>query len=141
MTDVHQRKIKFIQFSIGGESFECQVKNWKMVNNTEYGEKLYFQCPGDNGTGETREQAEPDWQLEMEFYADWRSDGISDWLQQHDQEDAAFQLDHHYDVVGEHVRWAGDLRIKAPGADGTVRTTEMTSITLPCIGKPAYSRL
>ena len=137
MAEPHARKIKVVQFSIDGSSFECQVKNWKIVNNTEDGEKLYAQCPN----GEFREEAEPDYALELVFYADWRSEGISDFLTLHDQETLGFTLDHHPDIVGEHVRRTGTVKVKDPGMGGDARTTEMTEVTLPCIGKPTYARI
>lgn len=136
MSPPHNRRLKVIEFAIGGTQYECQVKTWNMANNTEDGEKLYTQCP----EGETREEADPDYALELEFFADWRSDGISDFLTLHDGEIVAFQLDHHPDIAAEHVRWAGEVKLRAPNAGGEARTTEMTEVTLPVIGKPVYSR-
>lgn len=133
---VHSRKVKLIEFSIGSVSFECQVKTWQMVNNTEDGERYYTLCPD----GEFREDAEPDYALELEAFADWRSEGLSDWLTTHDGQRVAFQLDHHPDIAGEHVRWAGFLKVRAPSAGGDARTTEMTEVTLQVEGKPVYSR-
>lgn len=134
---VHSRKIKLVEFTLGGTAFQCQVQNWRVVNNTEDGERFYAQCPD----GEFFEEAEPDYALEITFFSDWRSNGVSDYLTQNDQETVAFQLDHHPDIAGEHVRWTGDCKIKAPTVGSDVRTTEMTEITLPCIGKPEYTRV
>ena len=133
---IHTRKLKVIEFQVGAVEYQCQIKEWKLANNTDDGEKLYAFCPD----GETREEAEPDYALEIVFYADWRPDGISTFLVEHDQETAAFTLDHHPDIPAEHVRWAGSLKVKAPTVGGEARTTEMTEITLQCIGKPVYSR-
>jgi hypothetical protein len=132
----HNRKIKVIEFTIDGTSFECQVQTWNVANNTEDGERYYAQCPD----GEFREDAEPDYALELTFFSDWRSDGISDFLTAHDMETVPFQLDHHPDIPAEHVRWAGEVKLRAPNAGGEARTTEMTEVTLPCKGKPVYSR-
>jgi hypothetical protein len=134
---VHNRKVKIITFTVDGISFECQVQTWNVANNTEDGERHYAQCPD----GEFREDAEPDYALELTLYADWRSDGISDFLTAHDQELVDFQLDHHPDIVGEHVRWSGEVKLKAPNAGGEARTTEMTEVTLPITGKPVYTRV
>jgi hypothetical protein len=79
---VHNRKVKIITLSVDGIQFECQVQTWNVANNTEDGERFYSQCPD----GEFREDAEPDYALELTFYSDWRSDGISDFLTVHDQE-------------------------------------------------------
>lgn len=133
---VHSRKLKTITFTLAGASFECQVKSWNIANNTGDGERMYGFCPD----GEFIEDAEPEYALELEFFADWRGDGISDYLTSNDQETVAFQLDHHPDDAGEHVRWVGDCKIKAPSVGGDARKTEMTSAKFQCIGKPAYSR-
>jgi len=132
----HNRKVKLIELSIGATAFQCQVQTWQVVNNTEDGEKMFSQCPD----GEFREESDPDYALEMTFFSDWRSDGISDYLTVHDGETVAWQLDHHPDIVGEHVRFAGQVKLRAPSAGGEARTTEMTEVTLPIIGKPDYSR-
>ncbi|MCW6008502.1 hypothetical protein K1W54_28755 [Micromonospora sp. CPCC 205371] len=132
----HNRRIKQIEFTLAGVAFQCQVQNWNMANNTEDGEKLYAQCPD----GEFREDADPDYALELTFFSDWRSDGISDFLTAHDMEWVAFQLDHHPDIVGEHVRWTGEVKVRAPNAGGEARATEMTEVTLPVKGKPVYTR-
>lgn len=135
---LHQRKVKVIEFSLGtpAEDFECQVKTWTLTNNSGDPNKLYSQCPD----GEAFEETEDDYALELEFYSDWRSDGVSDWLWDHDREDVAFQLDHHPDIPAEHVRWTGTCHIVAPNVGGEARTTEMTSVTLRCIGKPVKTR-
>lgn len=132
----HSRKIKIVQFTLEGNSFECQIKNWKIVNGTGDGERFYAQC----ADGEFFEDAEPEYSLELEFFSDWRLNGISDYLVTNDQETVAFQLDHHPDVAAEHVRWTGDAKVKAPDVGGEGRTTEMTTVTLPIIGKPVYTR-
>ncbi|MEV6693370.1 hypothetical protein AB0M35_18060 [Micromonospora sp. NPDC051196] len=134
---VHQRKIKQIVLSIGSETFQCQVRSWKMNNNTEDGEKIHTQCP----EGEVREEADPDWSLDLTALADWRENGFSDWLTMHDGEVVDFSVDHHPDIPAEHVRWEGKLNIKAPSVGGEARETEQTEITLQCVGKPVYSRV
>lgn len=136
MSTPHHQKVKIIALSIDSIQFECQVQTWNINNNTDDGDRFYTQCPD----GEFREDAEPDYALELTFFSDWRSDGISDFLWAHDQETVAFQLDHHPDIVDEHVRWVGDLKIKSPNVGGEARTTEMTEVTLPIVGKPTYSR-
>lgn len=133
----NNRKIKVVQFSIGGNAFECQVKNWKMNNNTPTGERYYPQCPD----GEFIEDAEPDWSMELVFFSDWRLNGVSDYLTMNDNATVTFTLKHHYDIPGEGVQWSGFCKLSAPSVGGEERTTEMTEITIPCIGKPTYARL
>ena len=141
---IHTRRLKYITLTIGDspdeESFECQVSSWMMTNNTADGDKLFSFCydPDDPDAGETREETEPDWVLHVEFFADWRSTGVSTWAQQHDGETAAFTLDHHPDIVAEHVRWEGRVKIKAPSTGGDARTTEKQTADWVCIGKPDF---
>lgn len=134
---VHSRKLKIIEFLIDSiPEFECQISTWNVVNNTEDGEKIYTYCPD----GEDREDADDDYALELTFYSDWRENGISDWFTLHDKEWVEFQLDHRPDVPAEHVRWTGEVKIKAPSAGGEIRTTETNTLTLPIKGKPVYVR-
>ena len=134
------RKLKILTLTLGGISFQCQLQKFKMNNNTPDGERFYTYC-GPGPEGEFREDAEPDYSLDMTFFSDWRSAGISDYLWLNDQLPVAFIVDHHPDIVGEHVRWTGTLKIKAPTVGGDARTTEITEITLPVIGKPTYTRI
>lgn len=137
MAEPHHRKLKQIEFSIGSTAYQCQVQTWTLQNNTEDGERYYTQCPD----GEFREEADPDYALELTFFSDWRSDGISDFLTAHDGELVTFQLDHHPDIPGEHVRWTGELYVKAPSVGGEARATETTEVTLQIKGKPTYARV
>ena len=132
----HNRRVKQIVFTIAGVPFECQVESWQMLNNTPDGEKRFGLCPD----GEFREETDDDYALQITFFADWRSNGISDYLTLHDKETVAFVLDHLPDIVGEHVRWNGDLVLKAPNVGGGGRATETFETTLLVIGKPTYSR-
>ncbi len=137
---IHKRKIKLIEFSLGTApsdiAFECQVQSWTMNNNTEDGDKIYSLCP----EGEDSEETDPDYSLSVTAYADWRSDGFSDFLWKHDGETVDFTLHHHPDIPAEHVSWTGQLKIKAPNVGGEARETEMTEVELACIGKPDYAR-
>lgn len=132
----HVRKLKLITLDIGGENFEVQLKSWLMVNNTEDGEKGYTFAPD----GEYTEETDPDYALELVFLADWRVNGVSDFLTIHGGETVPFQVDHHPDRPDEHVRWNGDVKLKRPTVGGEARVTELTEITLACIGEPVYSR-
>lgn len=134
---IHNRKLKLITFSFGGTNFECQIRSWKLSNGTDDGDKIYTFCPD----GEAREEADPDYSLELGFFSDWRSGGISDYLVANDGTTVAFTLDHHPDIPAEHVRWSGSVKIKAPDVGGDARGTEMQEITLPIIGKPTYVRV
>jgi hypothetical protein len=132
----HNRKLKLITFDIDGTEFQVQCKTWQVVNNTELGEKVYTYALD----GEFQEETDDNYSLTATFFADWRSGGISDFLWEHDGEIVDFQIDHHPDISGEHVRWAGEVTLKAPSVGGDVRTTEETAIELAIVGKPAYTR-
>jgi len=132
----HNRKLKFITLDIGGANFEIQLTSWKITNDTDDGEKVDTFAPD----GGFVEEADAAYKLELKFLADWRAAGISDYLWDNDGETVAFQLDHLYDVPGEHVRFTGEVQIKAPSVGGDVRTTELTEVTLVCVDKPVKTR-
>ena len=133
----HNRKLTKVTFTLDGTAYQAQLKSWTMNNNTDDATVFYVFEPGE----EFAEPADPSWSLDCSFYADWRSDGISDFLMAHDEEDVALVLDHHPDITGEHVRWAGTIHLKAPNVGGDVRATEELSTTLTFVGKPVYSRV
>lgn len=135
----HHRKLKVITFTVDGISFQTQVKTWNMPNNTEDGEKI-FSFAGAGAIGESREETDPDYALELTAYADWRSAGFSDWAWDNDGRTVEFVLEHHPDIPEEHVTWTGQLIVKAPNVGGEARTTEMSEVTWACIGKPAKTR-
>ncbi|HEY0638714.1 MAG TPA: hypothetical protein VGD67_13775 [Pseudonocardiaceae bacterium] len=136
MSAIHHKRLKLIEFALGVEQFECQVRSWQLVNNTPDGDKVYTFCPD----GEDVEETDPGYALELSFFSDWRSGGISDYLWDNDGSTVAFTLNHHPGVTGEHVQWTGEVRIKAPSVGGEARATEVTEVTLQCIGKPEYTR-
>lgn len=132
----HNRKLKVVTFDLGGTEYQAQVSTWNLENNTDDPAIVYVFAENE----EFAEDADESYALSMTFFSDWRSAGISDFLWANDGTDRAFQLDHHPDIPAEHVRWAGTVRIKAPNVGGDVRTTEVTEVTLQCVGKPVYSR-
>ncbi len=135
---VNHRKLKLITFFLGGNQYQTQLREWNLNNDTDDPEQFHTY----GGEGESfAEPADASWQLELSFYADWRSDGISDFLTAHDGETLPFVIDHHPDIVGEHTRRGGDVLIKAPSVGGEVRTTELTDTTLAVIGTPSYERI
>ncbi|QWF81137.1 hypothetical protein [Amycolatopsis sp. CA-230715] len=134
---VNHRRLKLITFTIGGTSFECQLNSWTMDPGSDDGDRQYTYCP--NGTFVEETDDEPS--LELKFFSDWRSGGISDYLWSHPNEEAEFVLDHHPDIPGEHVRWTGKLLIKPAPAGGDVRETEMTEVTLQVLGNVADGTL
>lgn len=130
------RQLKIIKLMIGSTQYEMQLNSWTMNNNTDTGDRQFTFAPD----GEFVEEVSPDYSLTLKFFSDFRLAGISDYLWANDGATVAFQLDHHYDIPAEYVRWTGSLVIKAPNTGGDARTTEITEIELPCVGKPIYLR-
>lgn len=144
MATPKSRKLKVITFTLGGNSYEHQLKDWKLTNNTKSGNTTFvFGGNTDDPTksGAIVEDTDPDWSFDGTFLADWASSGISDFLTVHDNETAAFQIDHHINEVGEHVRWVGSVKLAAPTVGGAANATEETQVSLKVVGAPVYSRI
>jgi hypothetical protein len=137
VNNIHNRRLKLINLVVDGSSFECQVNSWKLDPGIKDGDRIYSFCPD----GEDTEETDPEPTLELKFFADWRSAGISTYLWKHGGETVAFTLDHHPDIVGEHKRWTGELKIQPAPVGGDARETEMTEITLQCIGMPEFEEV
>jgi hypothetical protein len=136
MSGIHQRRIKLLKVGMGVKQFECQLKSWKINNNTPDGDRIYTACPD----GEDVTETDPDYSVDLTFFADWRSDGISDYLVKHDGEKAPFTIEQYPDIPAEHCTWSGTLVCKAPSVGGEVKETEMTEVTLQILGKPSFIR-
>lgn len=134
---IQNRRLKRVTFTLGGTDYACQLRSWKINNDTEDGDPLYSYCPD----GEDREETDDRFSLELSFFSDWRSAGISEYLWTNAGARPTFVLDHHPGIVGEEQRFTGTVVIKAPSVGGEVRTTELTDVTLQCIGKPLKARL
>jgi hypothetical protein len=135
---VHYRRLKIITFTIAGVDYSCALNQWSMINNTVDGDKTFTYC---GNPSEFRTETDDNWSLQVKFYADWRLNGISDYLIQNTRNVAAFQLDHHPDIVGEHVRWTGNVVLKAPSVGGDIRALEETTVSLLILGLPSYTRV
>lgn len=139
---VHQRRLKIITFTIGGTDYSCQVTSWKLNPGIKTGGRVYTYCSGGEGVNSFIEETDGEPTLDVKFLSDWTSGGISDYLWANNMTTAAFVLDHHPDIVGEHVRFAGTLQIQAPEAGGDARQTESQEITFPVLGAfPTYTRI
>lgn len=129
---VHQRRLKVINFTIGAIAFECQLQTWTMNPGVQDGDRRYTYCS--SGANSFVEETDDEPTLELTFFSDWRSNGISDFLWSNANTEAAFVLDHHPDIVGEHVRWSGTVLLKPPPVGGDARTTEVSEVTLQIVG-------
>ena|SRR5689334_382594 len=131
----HNRKLKTSVLELDGTDYAEQLTSYKLVNNTDDGDKVYTFA----ADGEFREETDDDYALELKFVADWRAGGISRFLSENDRETVPFTLGHLPGISAEHGEWTGTCVIKAPDVGGDVRDTDMTEINLSVIGKPTYN--
>ncbi|WP_435582918.1 hypothetical protein [Amycolatopsis thermoflava] len=131
---VHQRRLKIINFSIDGQPFECQIQTWNLDPGVQDGDRQYTFCSDPNQKNSFVEETDDEPTLELTFFSDWRSNGLSDYLWAHANQEADFVLDHHPDIPGEHVRWTGTVLLKPPPVGGDARATETSEVTLQIIG-------
>jgi hypothetical protein len=138
---VHQRRLKIINLAIDSLSFDCQVQTWNIDPGIKTGDRDYTFCAAGEGQNSFIEETDPEPTLELKFFSDWRSDGISDFLQAHSMETVSFVLDHHPDVPDEHTRYSGQVQIQAAPIGGDARATEVQDVTLPIVGNYTYERV
>lgn len=131
---VHQRRLKILTFTIGGTDYSCQVTSWTLDPGIKTGARIYTFCSAGEGQNDFIEETDGEPTLMIKFLSDWTVSGISTYLTENSMTVAAFQLDHHPDIVGEHVRWTGSVQLQAPPNGGDSRVTETQSITLPILG-------
>lgn len=138
---VHVQRLKIVTFTIGGNSFDCQLQSWSLDYGVKDGDRLYSFCSAGEGNNVAISETDPEPTLDLKFFSDWRSNGISDYLTANNGLVAAFVLDHHPDVIGEHVQWSGNVVLKIGTIGGDARATEMTEVTLQVVGTPTYTRV
>ena len=131
----HNRKLKTAVLELGGTDFAEQLNSYKLVNNTDEGDKQYTFA----ADGEFREETDDDYALELKFFADWRSGGISRFLTENDKLTVDFTLVHMPAITAERGEWSGQVVVKAPDVGGDVRDTDQTEVTLSVVGKPEYT--
>lgn len=135
---VAHRKLMIAVFDLDGTEFQNQLSTISLNNETDDPEQFHTY----GGDGESfAEAADDSYTLDLTLYADWRSNGISDFLTAHDGETLPFTIDWHPNIVGEHIRRTGSVLVKAPNMGGDIRTTETTEVTMTVIGKPSYERI
>lgn len=129
----HNRRLKILNLNIDGNPFDCQLQSWTYDPGIDDGDVQYTYCSDPDGDNSFIEETDPEPTLELHFFSDWRSAGISDYLWQHNGETLDFTIDHHPDIPGEHVRLSGKVVIKPGPVGGDARDTEMTEVTLQCV--------
>lgn len=132
---VNTRRLKQIIFTVNGVTgFECQLQSWTINNNTPEGQRQYTFCPN----GQFVEEADPAWTLDLRFFSDWRSQGVSHFLWTNRGLPATITIRHHPGIIGEEKQFTVQTTIRAPSVGGDARTTEQTSVTLTIAGEPDY---
>jgi hypothetical protein len=138
---IHQRRLKIITLTIGGVDYSCQITSWTLSFGIKTGTRVYTYCSAGEGQNTFIEETDGDPTLLMKFLHDWTSGGFSDYMVLNNMTTAAFVIDHHPDIVGEHVRLSGNLQIQAPDVGGDARVTEVGQVTWPVLGIPTYARI
>ncbi len=141
MTTPNHDKLKVLTLDLGGTEFQVQCRKAEIVNNTDDPEVFY--TFGDDGNGDSTsfsEAADPNFALDCEFYTDWRSAGITDFIWDNDGQIVTFQLDLYPNDAAKHVIFNGSVQIKAPNVGGEVRAQDITASVFQCQGKPVKSR-
>lgn len=137
MAITHNRKIRNSQLLLDGQAFHSQCSNF--VLDTGQGDAEQFHTIDPDSSFAEEAEAEP--KLTLTLYSDWRSTGVTAWLWAHRGETLPFQLDHHVDIVGEHVRFSGSVQIKAPTVGGDARATETSEVEMTVVGDIDYERI
>lgn len=134
---VHQRRLKIITLTVDSNSFDCQVSSWTFDPGVKPGALMYSFCSDGEGNNSFYEETDEEPTLQLKFFDDWRSDGISTFLHDNVNTVVDFVLDHHPDIVGEHRRITGQLKVIPHPIGGDARVTEVGDVTLPVL--PGYT--
>lgn len=134
------KRLKTLTFELNGVFYETQVRSWRVVNNTEDGERVFTFASTVDGDNEFFEDADPAYALELTFLADWTVGGISDVLMTLDGQVVDFTATNHPDDPAWAHSRTGKCKVKAPTEGGEVRGREEQTVTFPCQGKPDYIR-
>jgi hypothetical protein len=132
----HNRKLTQLTLDLGGTEFQIQCRKAEIVNNTDDPELFHTFDPD----GSFAEAADPSFALDLEFYSDLRSGGITDFLWDNDGNTVSFEIVHYPHIPAETVTFTGEVLVKAPNIGGEVRATDVTATVLQCVDKPVKSR-
>lgn len=143
MTAPHQRRLKIMTLIIDGSAYDGQVNSFTLDPNAKAGNQQYTYSSAGEGQNSFYEETDDQWSLKLKFFSDWRDGEISDILSDpaNNKKVVDFQIDHHPDIVGEHIRWTGQMMILMPAIGGDTRTTESQDVTFPVIGEPVKERM
>ena len=134
MAPPHAKKLKEVTLTVAGQSWQCQTESVNLENNTDDPEQAFTLC----ADGSYYEEPDPSYAIVFTALADWRTNGLSRYLWEHDGETASFVYVLHPDDVASTVHWTGQVRLKAPNAGGEGRKTEKQEISLAVLDKPTF---
>jgi hypothetical protein len=138
----HQRRLKIISFTLNGVEYSTQITSWKCSAGIKTGNRVYTYSSSGEGHNTFIEQTDGDPTLMIAFLDDWTLSGVSDFIWANNLNTVNFTIDHHPDIVGEHVQLSGAVQIQAHDVGGVSRITEVGTVTWPIIGPiPTYTRI
>lgn len=135
----HQRRLKTITLTLDGVEVSGQIKTWKFDPGFTLGDQQFTFATAGEGHNSFFEETDPKPTLQLGFYDDWRSGGISDLLWSTAPNTVAdFTLQHHPDVTAEHITITGSLVVLPHPIGGDVRTTEVGDQTFGVLAGYTY---
>jgi hypothetical protein len=138
----HYRRLKIISFTLDGVEYSTQITSWKLSAGIKTGDRTYTFSSSGEGHNVVIAETDGEPTLDIKFLSDWSADGISSYLWANNMTTVDFTLDHHPDIVGEHVQFSGQVQLQAPDTGDDARADEIQEITLPILGSiPEYARV
>jgi hypothetical protein len=135
---IHATTLKYVSLDIGGNEFRAQIRTWRLTDDTDEPDKIHTFGP--DGQNEDTEEATPSWNLELEFFSDWRTPtGLNHYCWSNHGTVAEFTIHHNLGTAGSDPVFTGEVKIKRTSVGGEVRTKEVTELTLPIVGEPDYA--
>jgi hypothetical protein len=118
--------------TIGGVDYSTQITDWTMDPGVQDGAQVFTFSSAGEGHNSIIEDTDGKPVLSLTWLSNWTSGGFDDYLWLNNNTTANFVLDHHPDIVGEHVQWTGQLKIVATPVGGKARDTETTTQKFQC---------
>jgi|SRR5215217_1126943 len=126
---------KNISFTLDGTSVDCQVQSYTFDPGIDDGDVLYSYCS--SGANRTVQEVDDNPTLDVTFYADFHTTGVSRFLWEHKGEDVDFELVHLNDKADQKFTVTGVLRARPGPLGGDVRDNDMTETTFQVISYTA----
>lgn len=128
MSIYHKRRLQAV-FTLGGNSFECQISDYTVDPGVQDGERIYTLCPD----GVSIEDTDNEPTLRVMFYEDFRSGGISDYLYLNSGARQAAELRINPDRADEYVGFSGTVIVRPYPVGGVARETQTGEVTFQVV--------